>query len=195
MRHTRKARRALAAVAIAGGLTLTVAGCGGSGDGKGKSSASSPAKPKTQSGDKTPESASPEATTTLAQVKSGDNITLTVTSAVRDTGGFVTVSGKVTNGSSKYWTPGSWAGDEQELANNSASMAGASLVDKNGKKKYLILRDTSGRCLCTKFIGPFKPGEERTYYAQFPAPPASAKTVEFQIADLPPANIDLSDGE
>ncbi|WP_405562561.1 hypothetical protein [Streptomyces sp. NBC_01180] len=195
MRRTLKARRALAAVAVTAGLALTVAGCGGDGGGKDRTSASSPATKETAGDGKAQQSPAPAGDKVLADVKGDDGIGLTVTSAVRDSGGFVTISGKVTNGSGKIWTPTSWAGDESELAGNSASMAGASLVDQTGKKKYLILRDTSGRCLCTKFVGAFQASEERTFYAQFPAPPASTKSVEFQIGDMPPATIDISDGQ
>ncbi|MEV8566995.1 hypothetical protein AB0436_15730 [Streptomyces sp. NPDC051322] len=101
----------------------------------------------------------------------------------------------VTNGSGKFWNPAEWAGDEQELAGNSASMAGASLVDTGGKKKYLVLRDTQGRCLCTRFTGGFDAGEAKAFYAQFPAPPASTTSVEFQVGDMPPATIDISEGQ
>ncbi|WP_329122094.1 hypothetical protein [Streptomyces sp. NBC_01465] len=196
MRHTMKARRALTAVAITSGLALLVVGCGGDGgDKKGKSTASTPVTHKTESGDKAQESVTPQPDEVLAQVKGGDSVTITINSAVRDSGGFVTISGKVMNGANKAWNPASWSGDEKELVNNSASMAGASLVDMTGKKKYLILRDTDGRCLCTKFTGGFQANSEKPFYAQFPAPPASTKSVEFQIADMPPATIDITDGE
>ncbi|MEV6792377.1 hypothetical protein AB0M87_10330 [Streptomyces sp. NPDC051320] len=195
MRRTLKARRALTAVAIAAGLGLTVAGCGGDGGNTAKQGASASASHTKDSSDKAQSSPTPGADDVLAQVKGSDGVTLTITSAVRDAGGFVTVSGKVTNGSGKIWTPTTWAGDESELAGNSASMAGASLVDATGKKKYLILRDTSGRCLCTKFVGGFVPNAEKSFYAQFPAPPASTKSVEFQVGDMPPATIDISEGQ
>ncbi|MFJ3710796.1 MULTISPECIES: hypothetical protein [unclassified Streptomyces] len=193
MRHTLKARRALTAVVITTGLVLAVAGCGGDSGGKGKPDASTSG-PKSEGDGK----AKPPAATqdkVLAQVKGGADITLTITSAVRDQGGFLTVDGTVKNGSGKYWLEPSWAGDEQELAGNSSSMAGAALVDPAGKKKYLILRDTDGRCLCTKFTGGIQADGERAFYAQFPAPPASTKSVEFQIGDMPPATIDITDGQ
>ncbi|MCX4548564.1 MULTISPECIES: hypothetical protein [unclassified Streptomyces] len=193
MRHTLKARRALIAVVITTGLVLAVAGCG-SGD-NGKSAASSPVAKTTRSDAKGQSSPAPEQDKVLAEVKGGDDVTLTVVSALRDSGGFLTVNGKVTNGSGKFWNPAQWAGDEQELAGNSASMAGASLVDVVGKKKYLVLRDTQGRCLCTRFTGGFDANEAKTFYAQFPAPPASTKSVEFQIGDMPPATIDITDGQ
>ncbi|NDZ79205.1 hypothetical protein G3I19_11895 [Streptomyces sp. SID10853] len=195
MRRTVKARRALVTVAVTAGLALTVAGCGGDGGDQGKGRASSPATGAKGDGNTAQPAPSASANKTLAQVKGGADITLTITSAVRDTGGFLTVSGTVKNGGGKYWIEPSWAGDEKELAANSTSMAGAALVDQTGKKKYLILRDTDGRCLCTKFSGGIQADEEKPFYAQFPAPPASTRSVEFQIGDMPPATIDISDGQ
>ncbi|MEN8651223.1 hypothetical protein ABCR94_11405 [Streptomyces sp. 21So2-11] len=201
MRHTMKARRALTAVAITTGLVLTVAGCGGGGgeDDKPKAGSSSTPTDKGKEGEETPkgdEPSPPAEETVLAEMTGGsDNTTLIVSSAVRDEGGFLTVSGKVKNGKGSFWNPTSWRGDEKELSANSSSMAGASLVDRTGKKKYLILRDTEGRCLCTQFGGAFKTGEEKTWFAQFPAPPTESTKVDFQIADMPPASIEISDGE
>ncbi|MEU8893487.1 hypothetical protein [Streptomyces sp. NPDC048442] len=193
MRRTMKARRALTAVAITAGLALTVAGCGGEEKGPPPASASSPAKNAAgASATSTPET--PTADTVLAEVKSG-NITLIINSAVRDQGGFVTLNGKIKNGGSGVWLAPGWQGGEQELSKNQTSMAGASLIDKQGKKKYLILRDTDGRCLCTKFTLGVAANKESTWFAQFPAPPASATKVDFQIGDMPPASIEISDGE
>lgn len=107
----------------------------------------------------------------LAEVKGENGITLTVTSAKRDQGGFVTVEGTVTNNTDNAWVAADWRGDERELSKNGASIAGASLIDQKGKKKYLILRDTSGRCLCTQFTGGVSQGATTQWFAQFPAPP------------------------
>lgn len=128
----------------------------------------------------------------LAEVR-GDSITLTITSAQRESGGFVTVSGKLTNTGSNNWTALDWKPDETALAiKNRASMADAKLVDKKGKKRYYILRDTEGRCLCTSFTGGVGAGETTDWYTQFPAPPKDHDKVDFQIADMPPATITLS---
>ncbi|MGW7052543.1 hypothetical protein [Streptomyces sp. NPDC054887] len=198
MRYSMKARRALTAVAITTGLVLTVAGCGGGEEDKPSSGATSSPSGKGAGGDEKPEEKEPEApeqNTVLAEVQGGEDITLTITSAVRDEGGFVTVEGKVKNGSGGRWSAPGWQGSERELADNSGSMAGSSLVDKAGKKKYLVLRDTDGRCLCTQFSGGFRSGDEKAWYAQFPAPPAGSTKVDFQIADMPPAAIEITDGE
>ncbi|WP_415947902.1 hypothetical protein [Streptomyces sp. KLOTTS4A1] len=199
-RHTMKARRALTAVAITTGLVFTVAGCGGDGgnDDPPKDSKSSSPATKDEKGGKGQESKEPEDSAdaeVLAEVTGGQGITLTVTSAKRDQGGFLTVTGKVTNGGQGNWVARGWQGPETELRRNSSSMAGASLVDQSGKKKYLILRDTEGQCLCTRFQSGLKNGESADWYAQFPAPPASTTEVDFQIADMPPATIEISEGE
>jgi hypothetical protein len=197
MRHAMKARRALTAVAITTGLALSVAGCGGGEDGKQNTGSSSAPTTKKEPDAKPSDSATkapPAADTVLAEVKGGKGVTLAINSAKRDAGGFVTVTGKVKNSTSGFWNPANWRGNEQELDKNAASMAGASLVDRAGKKKYLILRDTDGRCLCTVFGGGFQPNEEKIFFAQFPAPPASATKVDFQIAEMPPASIEISEG-
>ncbi|GGN82158.1 hypothetical protein GCM10011579_069510 [Streptomyces albiflavescens] len=195
LRHTHKGRKVLAAVAITTGLVLTVAGCGGGGDGKSKadSSASSSTASKEDGSDQK-SSQTPSTDKVLATAKDGD-ITVTITSAVRDPGGFVTVSGNVRNDGAKSWLGANWVSDERELRKNGGSLAGASLVDTEGKKKYLILRDTSGRCLCTKFSGQISPGSTAEWYAQFPAPPEGSTKVDFQVGSMPPASIEISEGE
>ncbi|MFE2563644.1 hypothetical protein [Streptomyces mirabilis] len=195
LRHTMKGRRALSTVAITTGLLLTVAGCGGGGSGKSDKGSSSSSSSATNSKGGTTQSKAPEsAAAPLAEVK-GSGLVLTVTSAKRDGGGFVTVEGTVTNNTSALWVAAEWLGDESELARNGGSIAGASLIDQKGKKKYLILRDTSGRCLCTQFTGGVRQGATADWFAQFPAPPADTTNVDFQVGSMPPASIQISDGE
>ncbi|MFF7141534.1 MULTISPECIES: hypothetical protein [Streptomyces] len=193
-RHTMKGRRALGVVTITTGLLLTVVGCGGGGGGE-KSDVTPSSKPAGgSSGSQSQTSSAPTADTALAEVKTGD-IRLTVTSALRDQGGFVTVSGQVTNNGGQFWIAANWRGDERELSRNGASLAGASLVDSKGKKKYLVLRDTQGRCLCTKFDGGgVDAGKTTDWFAQFPAPPQDTTTVDFQVGGMPPASIEISQG-
>lgn len=197
LRRTMTTRRAMTAVAITTGLVLTVAGCGGGDGGDSesgkKSSPSESAKDVDDggSGKEAEDSASDEA---LVEVK-GNGITLTVTSAERDDGGFLTLSGRVTNGTSGIWLAGEWRSDENELKKNGGSLAGAALVDAAGKKKYLVLRDTTGRCLCTKFEGGINQNQSADWFAQFPAPPEDTTKVELQVPTMPPAAVELSEGE
>src|SRR4051794_7399776 len=124
--HTMRGRRLLTTVAITTGLLVTVAGCGGGGDEEKKTTSSAPAKSDSD-GKEEPEAS--QSDTPLAEVKGEGGVTLTVSSADRDEGGFVTVQGTVTNGTGRAWSVGDWRGDERELASNGGSMAGASLID------------------------------------------------------------------
>ncbi|MFE1287477.1 hypothetical protein [Streptomyces sp. NPDC058751] len=191
--HTMKGRRAMAAVAITTGLLLMVTGCGGSGDdAKPKDGSSAPASSPGKDGGESEQSPTASADRVLATAKDGD-ITVTITSAERDQGGFVTVSGQVTNGGTSSWLGADWQSNETELASNGGSLSGASLVDEKGKKKYLVLRDTSGRCLCTKFSR-LRSGDSASWFAQFPAPPEGTDSVNFQVGSLPPTAVTLSEG-
>ncbi|MEU8591582.1 hypothetical protein AB0C59_31980 [Streptomyces sp. NPDC048664] len=194
LRRIMKGGRALSAVAITSGLLFMAAGCGlGGGDKQGEKTPASPA-PARSSGSARQESQDPQAAPVLAEVKGENGLTLSVTSAKRDGGGFVTVEGTVTNDTGTLWVAADWRGDEQELARNGGSVAGASLIDQKGKKKYLILRDTSGRCLCTQFTGGVRNGATTQWFAQFPAPPQSTTHLDFEVGAMPPASIDLSEG-
>ncbi|MBW8701181.1 hypothetical protein MBT84_16380 [Streptomyces sp. MBT84] len=194
IRHAKRGRRALSAVAITTGLLFMAVGCGGGGGGDKPKASPSSAKQHADDGSQSQRSSESAAPEVLAEVKNGD-ITLAVTSAVRDQGGFVTVSGSVTNNGGQFWIASNWRGDERELSRNGASLAGASLVDSKGKKKYLVLRDTQGRCLCTKFNGGgVDAGKSADWFAQFPAPPEDTTQVDFAVGDMPPASIDLSQG-
>ncbi|AJE42277.1 hypothetical protein [Streptomyces nodosus] len=192
-RHTMNSRRALSAMAITAGLLLTAVGCGGGDDGKSDKGAAPTSAP-TRSGSGQKESEAPQQDTVLAEVKGQNGLTLAVTSAKRDSGGFMTVEGSVTNNTGTLWVAADWRGDERELAKNGGSIAGASLIDQKGKKKYLILRDTSGRCLCTQFTGGVPDGGTAQWFAQFPAPPQDTTTVDFQVGGMPPASIEISQG-
>ncbi len=194
-RRSMTIRRTVSAATIAGGLLLTVAGCGGGDDdGKSENTASSSAPAKGGSDDKQ-KSQEPQSDTVLAEVKGQKGLTLAITSAKRDDGGFVTVEGTVTNDTGAVWVAADWRSDETELAKNAGSIAGASLTDQEGKKKYLILRDTSGRCLCTQFTGGVQNGDTAQWFAQFPAPPEDTTKVDFQVGSMPPASIELTGGE
>ena len=194
-RRTMVARRAMAAVTITTGLVLTVVGCGGGGgDDDSDKKPTRTSTGKSDSGDEKDDASAPEADKTLAEVKS-NGITLTVTSATRDEGGFLTINGRVANGTSGIWVGSEWRSDENELKKNGGSLAGASVVDQQGKKKYLVLRDTTGRCLCTKFQGGINQNQSVDWYAQFPAPPEGTSRVEFQVPTMPPASLEISEGE
>jgi hypothetical protein len=187
------------AAALAGTLAVGLSGCGGGGDGGAKggdkpSSASTGtkhAKKPTSSADSDTDASPDQA---LAQIKGAHDISVTITSAVRDPDGFVTVQGTLTNNGTSTFDADAWRGNEVALAASGASAAGAVLVDEAGKKRYYVLRDTDGKCLCTMGLTGVKPQETRPFFAQFPSPPAATTEVEFELPTMPPAKITISEG-
>ncbi|MFH8406906.1 hypothetical protein ACH4FX_19210 [Streptomyces sp. NPDC018019] len=183
-----KARR-VAAAAIAAGLALVVSGCGGD-DGGGTAGGGPPTRATAPThGRGTPAA---DARQVIGEVKGPDGVVVTLHSAIRDSGGFVTVSGTVTNKGTKIFNAINWRSNETGMRSRS-SVSGATLVDKAGKKRYLVLRDTEGECLCTTGLSGLKPGASRPVFAQFPAPPAKVTEVDFQLPTMPPATITISD--
>ncbi|MFI1061495.1 hypothetical protein ACH4TC_06305 [Streptomyces spororaveus] len=192
IRRTGKVRGG-AAVAVAAVLALTLAGCGGGDDGKpkasGQPSPSAPPVSGTQSAPGEDKTAAP--TEILATSKGAAGIVLTINSAARESGGFITVSGQIKNGGSEAFVQlATWRGDE--LKANDGSVAGATLVDKAGKKRYYVLRDTESRCLCTTGITRIGAGESVPFFAQFPAPPTSTTEVDFNLPTFATATVKIS---
>lgn len=191
-------RRTAIAGVTAAAVCLVVAGCGGGGGGKdgGDKPTSTPSSGTSKSAGTTGGGGSPSATPTqvLAQIKGEQDMTITISSAVRDQDGFVTVSGTLTNGGDSAFNAVSWRGQEVALSASGPSVAGAVLVDEAGKKRYYVLRDTDGRCLCTMGLVGIRPKESRPFFAQFPAPPAATTEVQFELPTMPPAKITISEG-
>jgi hypothetical protein len=196
----RYGRRATIAVALAASAAITLAGCGGGGGGGGdkagdKASASASASKSAGTGATGGDTPSATPTQILAQTKGEKDIEVTINSAVRDSGGFVTVQGVITNNGTEEFDANNWVGNETALSASGASVAGAVLVDEAGKKRYYVLRDTDGKCLCTMKLLSIQPKESRPFFAQFPAPPTATTQVDFELPTMPPAKIAISDGD
>ncbi|KOG30671.1 hypothetical protein [Streptomyces varsoviensis] len=188
-RHTTKALRSAAAVALTATMAIAVTGCGGdSGGQKSDKGASKESTGPRADGGKKPAA---QSTTAIGEMKGPDGIVVTLNSAIREDGGFITVNGTLTNRGSKVFNAYAWRSKETEMRSQS-SISGASLVDAAGKKRYLILRDTDGECLCSTGLYGIKPNESRPIFAQFPAPPQSVTQVDFQLPSMPTVNIKIT---
>ncbi|MFD5231984.1 hypothetical protein ACFWJ5_26285 [Streptomyces qaidamensis] len=190
IRFTAKVGRGMVALTVAAGLALGVAGCGSGGDGDDKPSQSASA-PK-DSGSQ-PSAQEGQADTPLAELKGTDGLLLRVTSAQRDAGGFVTVSGSLKNdGAESVAIPAQTSGDETEVIKHGQSLGGATLVDSKGKKRYYVLRDTDGRPLTTTGLTTLEGGQELPVFMQFPAPPADIADVALQLPTFSSGTIKIS---
>ncbi len=190
VRFTTKARRGMVAMTVAAGLVLGVAGCGGGGgdDKKPKSSTSS-----SKGGGSDPSTQEGQAEAPLAETKGPDGLVLQITSAVRDTGGFLTVNGSMQNdGAKTVVVPAVLRGDETEIVRHGRSLGGATLVDSKSKKRYYVLRDTDGRPLTTTDLTSIKSGEAVPVFMQFPAPPTGTTEVTFQLPSFAAATLQIS---
>ncbi|MFE0674013.1 hypothetical protein [Streptomyces sp. NPDC058867] len=189
IRITAKARRGMVALTLAAGLGLGVAGCSGGNDG----SDSKPSASATESGGSEPSAQEGQSDEPLAELKGPSGLLLQLTSAQRDSGGFVTVSGTLKNeGDKTLALPAQLSGNETEIIRNGRSFGGATLVDSKGKKRYYVLRDTDGRPLTTTGITSVKSGETTPVFMQFPAPPDDTTEVSFQLPMFAPADITIS---
>jgi hypothetical protein len=189
IRFTTKARRGMVALTVAAGLALGVAGCGGGGDDKKPDTSSSASK----DGGSKASSQEGKSETPLAELKGTDGLLLQITSAERDSGGFVTVNGVVKNdGAKSVVIPPQTSGDETEVIAHGPSLGGATLVDSQGKKRYYVLRDTEGRPLTTTGLGNLEAGQTLPVFMQFPAPPASTSEVDLQVPTFSSGSIKIS---
>ncbi|GAA0487376.1 hypothetical protein [Streptomyces olivaceiscleroticus] len=198
-----RVRRTVAAASLTAALAFTLSACGDEGDGN--RSANTVAGQGTEGGKggeraKRPEQArqpeQPDDSRVIATLQGADGISLDVTSATRDSGGFVTINGVIKNSSdSEYFGTDFWTGPELALQKGAGggSLGGASLIDKAEKKRYYTLRDTEDRPLTTLGLSSIKPHSENRVFMQFPAPPKSTTDVDLQIPTFQSASLALTD--
>ncbi|WP_408994051.1 hypothetical protein [Streptomyces sp. 1268] len=202
MRRTTTTRRAMAAVGMTAALAFALAGCGDDGGEKpGNEGSSAPSAPASPSAEDKGESQqqdtaagdSVDPDVKLAEIRGQNGVVMVINQVQRDSGGFVTVQAEVTNGGDKPANPAQWAGSESVIVRqNLSSVGGATLVDKLGKKRYYVLRDTDGRCLCTTKIAPLQPGDSTAVFMQFPAPPSTTTEVDFSVPTFATASLKIS---
>ncbi|MFF0510728.1 hypothetical protein [Streptomyces sp. NPDC004250] len=189
IRFMKTARRGALVVAALAGLTLGAVGCGGGGDDE-KPKASASASKEDGSGPSAQEGESEEP---LAELRGSNGLLLQITSAERDSGGFVTVNGELKNdGDKSVAIPSGLSGNETEIIRNGRSLGGATLVDSKSKKRYYVLRDTDGRPLTTTGFSTIKAGDRLAVFMQFPAPPTDTTEVTFQLPTFASATISIS---
>ncbi|MEU1489983.1 hypothetical protein ABZ456_07020 [Streptomyces sp. NPDC005776] len=196
IRHTTKSRRAVATASMVAALALAISGCGGDDGGGAKKepgTSSQPSDGDKGAGQDTAAGDQVDPNVKLAQVKGEKGMLLIVNAVTRDAGGFVTVQGELKNQGDTPVNPSAWAGTETTIVNsNLNSVGGATLVDKVGKKRYYILRDTDGRCLCTTDMSAVQPGKSTPVFMQFPAPPSTTVEVDLTLPTFATTSLKIS---
>lgn len=193
IRFTAKARRGMVALTIAAGLAVGVAGCGSSGSGGGGDKKPNTSASASKNGGSRPSTQDGQSQTPLAELKGTDGLLLQITSATRDSGGFVTVNGNMKNdGAQSVAIPAQVTGDETEIIKHGTSLGGATLVDSQGKKRYYVLRDTDGRPLTTIGLTTLEAGQSIPVFMQFPSPPTSTTDVTLQLPTFASGTIKIS---
>ncbi|RPK92453.1 hypothetical protein [Streptomyces sp. ADI98-10] len=202
MRRTTTTRRAMTAVTVTAALALALAGCGDDGGeepgNEGSSAPSAPASPSAedkgapqQEDTAAGENVDPDVK--LAEARGQGGLVLVINEVKRDSGGFLTVQGEINNEGTQIRTASAWAGSEVSIVQkNPNSVAGATLVDKAGKKRYYVLRDTDSRCLCTTAIASIGPGKAAPIFMQFPAPPQGTTEVDFNLPTFATTSLKIS---
>ncbi|MET9653659.1 hypothetical protein ABZZ44_25780 [Streptomyces sp. NPDC006460] len=189
-RYATQTRRGTIAVVLAA-LVLGVAGCGSEDEPSKDKASASASNPKPTEGGKGAQTEEPAEV--LAVLKGPEGFELTITSAKRDTGGFLTVKGELKNTSDKNRAvPVGVRGNETEVLEHGNSFGGATLVDTAEKKRYYVLRDTDGRPLTTTGLDILAADASAAVFMQFPAPPASTTQVTLQLPTFDPGTIKLS---
>jgi hypothetical protein len=70
----------------------------------------------------------------------------------------------------------------QEFGN----VAGIHLIDAANKKKYFVVRDADGSCVCSQHIANIAAGSQAVLWAKFPAPPDDVQKITVEIPHFPP---------
>jgi len=104
----------------------------------------------------------------------------------RTSGGTVSMKFTITNGSDKEVGGGYSYGDKDHEIIDHGSVGGVQLVDEAGKKKYFVVRDTDGKCVCSQGVHSLKPGDTVNVWARFPAPPDNVPKITIIVPHFQP---------
>lgn len=112
-------------------------------------------------------------------------VTLVVQELKRTSGGTVSLKFSINNASSATLDYGYNYG-EHNRTSDFASVGGVVLIDEANKKKYFVVRDSEGQCVCSRDLKDQRAGETRNLWARFPAPPDDVQKVSVVIPHFSP---------
>lgn len=66
------------------------------------------------------------------------------------------------------------------------TVSGVTLIEGAGKKKYFVVRDTEGACLCSRGLGSVASKSRVNLWAKFPAPPVDVSKITVAVPHFIP---------
>ena len=102
----------------------------------------------------------------------------------RDDGGTVTVRFQIINDSEKDVINA--CSYSQTIGETCGSVSGVHLIDAANKKKYLVVRDAQGNCVCATGLTNLGKGDRANAWAKFQAPPDGVQKVTVVVPGFEP---------
>ena len=132
----------------------------------------------------------PNSTTPIATADGTlDRVRVEVTELKRTTGETLTLRFTIVNESSRPLQVSDVGISDGALITPTDGAAytigGVHLIDPVGKKKYFVVRDSAGACVCSKFSA-VPAGSRGNHWARFPAPPNSVERMSIVIPSFAP---------
>ena len=81
---------------------------------------------------------------------------------------------------------GLYSGFVQPGSNDHSNISGVHLLDPVGKKKYLVVRDSQGKCDCSQGLGNVAAKSRMNLWARFPAPPDNVENIGVVVPRFSP---------
>jgi hypothetical protein len=107
-----------------------------------------------------------------------------VTELKRASGGTVMLRFAMINDGDKDL--GLYSGFIQPGTNDHSNISGVHLLDPVGKKKYLVVRDSQGKCDCSQGLGNVAAKSRMNLWARFPAPPDNVEKIGVVVPHFSP---------
>ena len=134
-----------------------------------------------------PQAAAPAAGGPVLARSDGEQagLSVEVTELKRGSGGTVTLKfAMVNNTKEKISFGGTYGAGGGNVDDHTVS--GTHLIDAVNKKKYLVVRDSERKCVCSRVESGIPVGERMNLWAKFPAPPDDVKVIAVMIPHFAP---------
>jgi hypothetical protein len=103
----------------------------------------------------------------------------------RTSGDTLTLKFALINDSAELFNFG-YALSDPARADDYNSISGANLIEGVGKKKYFVVRDTEGTCLCSRGLSSLASKSRANLWVKFPAPPTDVSKITVVVPHFTP---------